>query len=50
MKLNNKAQLTMYYKQNPQHFYKANRPDLLEYNKKMEQSYDVTFSSVRQQV
>ena len=50
MKINNKAQLTMYYKQNPLHFYKPNKPDLLEHNKKMEESYDNTFNSVRQQV
>ena len=50
MKINNKAQLTMYYKQNPLHFYKPNKPDLLEHNKKMEESYDNTFNTVRQQV
>lgn len=48
MKLNNKAQLLMYYKQNPQHFYKPDKPDLLEHNQKMENSYNNTFNGVRQ--
>ena len=40
----------MYYKQHPEHFYKPNKPDLHDYNRKMEESYDNTFSKVRDQV
>lgn len=50
MNLNNKAQLIMYYKQYPQQFYKANKPELLAHNAQMEKSYVGTFNAVRQKI
>jgi hypothetical protein len=43
-------QLVMFYKQNPLHFYKANKPDLLEHNRNMEHSFVGTYDNLRTKI